>query len=138
VTSLHYHFPWIVLANIRWSVFCAVTRRPMRMNLGWDEYFEIERRAADRPFDERLGLYAEAARRHFDVDRFRDFCDEHLAHLDEVAWEFFGSDEARDAVRQKVRALYPEHEVEEFTEKFWGRIQEWREREGPGAAPGSE
>ena len=33
---------------------------------------------------------------------------------------------AKDAVRQKVAALYPAHEVEQFTELFWGRIQRWR------------
>ena len=50
----------------------------------------------------------------------------HLAHLDEVAWEFFGTGAARDAVRKKVQALFPEHEVEEFTEIFFARIQTWR------------
>jgi hypothetical protein len=36
----------------------------------------------------------------------------------------------RDAVRQKVEALYPAHEVDEFTELFWSRIQDWRRLEG--------
>ena len=36
----------------------------------------------------------------------------------------------RDAVRQKVTALFPAHEVEEFTELFFGRVQRWREQEG--------
>jgi hypothetical protein len=36
----------------------------------------------------------------------------------------------RDAVRQEVMALFPPHEVEEFTELFFGRVQRWRELEG--------
>ncbi len=65
-----------------------------------------------------------------EADRFHEFCDRHLGHLDEVADAFFGSDTARDAVRQKVSALYPEHEIEAFTEMFWQRIQSWRQTEG--------
>ena len=34
--------------------------------------------------------------------------------------------EAKDAVRQKVTALFPAHEIERFTELFWERIQQWR------------
>ena len=30
VTSLHYHFPWLVMANLRWSLFFAATKRRMR------------------------------------------------------------------------------------------------------------
>ena len=41
VTSLHYHFPWLVAANLRWSIFCAATKRPMPINLDWAPYFEI-------------------------------------------------------------------------------------------------
>ncbi len=52
-----------------------------------------------------------------------------MPHLDEVAWEFFGSPVAKDAVRQKVAALFPAHEVEQFTEHFWGLIQFWRKTE---------
>jgi hypothetical protein len=29
-----------------------------------------------------------------------------------------------------VAALYPEQEVEKFTELFWSRIERWREVEG--------
>ena len=39
------------------------------------------------------------------------------------------SGEARDAVRHKVEALFPAHEVDEFTELFFSRIQRWRERD---------
>jgi len=33
-------------------------------------------------------------------------------------------------VRRKVTALFPAHEIEEFTELFFARIQSWREAEG--------
>jgi hypothetical protein len=128
VTSLHYHFPWLIKANLRWAIFCAATRRPPSRNLDWKPYFEVA--AQDLPYREKLRRYASLARSHFDADAFEEFCARHLAHLDEVAAEFFGSDEARAAVRKKVAALYPEHEVEEFTELFFGRIQRWRHEEG--------
>ena len=59
-----------------------------------------------------------------------------------MTWEFFGSDVAKDAVRKKVTALFPEHEIEQFTEYFWQRVQLWRQQEaqyssGPGGAPAS-
>jgi hypothetical protein len=131
VTSLHYHFPWLVKANLRWSIFCAATKRKMRQNLDWEPYFD----AADEklPYRERLRATGAVAERHFDVARFEEFCARHLPHLDEVTWEFFGTDRAREAVRLKVEALFPAHEVERFTELFWSRIQHWRDVEG--AAP---
>ncbi len=126
-TSLHYHFPWMVKAKIRWAVFCAATRRPMRRNLNWAPFYEV--REQDLPYRDRLHGYGEIAERHFETERFREFCARHLPHLDEVAWEFFGSDQAKDAVHQKVRALFPRHEVERFTEHFWGLIGFWRKTE---------
>ncbi|MBT8486098.1 MAG: hypothetical protein HKO59_06365 [Phycisphaerales bacterium] len=127
VTSLHYHFPWLVKAMIRWSVFCAVTKRPMRKTLDWAPFYEIADR--DVPFRERLRGYADIARERLEADRFAEFCDAHLAHLDEITWEFFGSEIARDAVRAKVQSLFPPHEVEPFTEHFWGLLQFWRSTE---------
>ena len=128
VTSLHYHFPWLIKANVRWSLFCAATKRRMRPNLDWAPFFEIA--GKDLPYRERLRAYARIAHERFETDRFQEFCDKHLGHLDEVAYEFFGSTLARDAVHQKVSALFPPHEIEEFTELFWGRIQTWRESGG--------
>jgi hypothetical protein len=127
VTSLHYHFPWLVKANLKWSLYCAATRRPMRQNLDWQPYFDAA--ARESSYEARLAAYATLARAHFDTDRFEEFCASHLARFDEISWEFFGSDVARAAVRAKVEALYPPHEVERFTELFWTRIQQWRRQE---------
>jgi hypothetical protein len=120
------------MANVRWSVFCAATGRKMRKNLDWSPYFAIAEE--DIPLREKLRRYAAIAHERFETDRFRDFCATHLAHMDEVAWEFFGSDYARDAVYQKVESLYPAGEIDEFQELFWGRIQMWRDQHALAAA----
>ena len=124
VSSLHVHFPWLVKAKIRWSLFCAATRRRMRLNLDWKPFFDVAEK--DLPYRERLREYAAIARRRFEAERFEEFCARHLGHLDEVAWEYFGGERARAAVRRKVEALFPEREWDQFTEHFWRRIQEWR------------
>jgi hypothetical protein len=127
VTSLHWHFPRLVAAIIRWSVYCAAVRRPMRLNLDWSPFLEVAYRGAT--FDERMAGYAAVARERLDADAFAEFTAEHLSHLDEVVWEFFGSEAARDAIRRKVETMYPSQEVDEFTDLFWQRIQRWRDAE---------
>jgi hypothetical protein len=124
VTSLHYHFPWLVLANLRWSLFVAATQRKMKKTLDWDPFYKIAR--TDQPYPEKLRAYGDLARKRLDAERFEEFCARHLGALDEVAWEFFATDTAKDAVRQKTAALYSAHEVERFTELFFARIQRWR------------
>jgi len=131
VTSLHFHFPWLIKANLRWSIFCAATDRSMKTNLDWGEYFAIA--DSDRSFGEKLSGYATLARQHFDVEAFEEFCATHLPHLDEVAHEFFATQTVRDAIREKVTALYPEHEIDSFCELFWNRVQESRRVEGVSA-----
>ncbi|HET9595208.1 MAG TPA: hypothetical protein VFP65_06490 [Anaeromyxobacteraceae bacterium] len=129
VTSLHFHFPWLVKAYLRWTLFCAATRRPMRKTLDWQPFLEVA--ALDLPYAEKLDRYAAIAEDRLDAARFEEWCARHLGHLDEVAHAFFGTAEARDAVRQKVAALFPPDEVERFTELFWSRIQRWREEGCP-------
>ena len=52
VTSLHYHFPWLIKANLRWSIFCAATERKMRRNLDWEPFYAV----ADRDLGPRERL----------------------------------------------------------------------------------
>ncbi len=124
VTSLHYYFPWLVKSLLRWSIFCAVTGRRMRQTLDWEPFYEVA--ARDLPYRERLAAYADITRERMEADRFAEFCETHLGHLDEVAWEFFGTEECKQIIRAKVESMFPAHEVDEFTEHFWGLIQFWR------------
>ena len=133
VTSLHYHFPWLVKAYVRWALYCAATKRKKRASLDWQPFFDVA--ATDAPFREKLREYGQIARKRFDEDRFLEFCRRHLKHFDEIAWDFFGTDEARAAVKAKVAALFPAHEVEEFTGYFWQKIQDWRKDDATAREP---
>jgi hypothetical protein len=127
VTSLHFHFPELVKNMVRWSLFCATTKRVKQLNLNWAPFMEIAKK--DLPYRERLREYAKIARERMDADRFQEFCEKNLSHLDEVTHEFFGTDVAKGYVRQKVAALFPAHEVTQFTEHYWGLLQFWRKCE---------
>jgi len=130
VTSLHVHFPWLIRSQLRWSLFCAATKKPMRTNLDWAPFFAVADQ--DLPPREKLRRYAQIAHERFQTEAFDAFCDEHLGDLDEVMWDYFGTDRAKNAVRQKVVALFPEHEWDEFTDYFWAAIQEWRDLDAAG------
>ena len=128
VTSLHYHFPWMVKAYIRWSVFVAATKKPMRKTLDWQPFYDIAK--LDLSFEEKLDKYAAIADERFETARFEEFCAKHLSQLDAVAHAFFASKECKDAIRLKVAAIFPAHEVDLFTELFFERVQDWR-RDNP-------
>ena len=118
-------------SNLRWSIFCAVTKKKFRKTLDWEPFYEIA--AQELPYRDKLRAYAKVAAERFETARFEEFCQKHLGHLEEVAWEFFGTPAAREAFRLKVAALYPAHEVEQFTELFWRRVQAWRADSAPNA-----
>lgn len=127
ITSLHYHFPWMVRSMVRWVLFCAYTKRKPVLNPNWAPYLEIA--DMDLPFSEKLERYDALARAHFDTDRFEAFCATHLKDLDEVVLDFFGTELCREIFRKKVAHLYPKHEVDEFTNHFFGLVQFWRKTE---------
>ena len=130
VTSLHYHFPWLILANIRWSVYAATMKRQQKP-MGWQRYFgAVEEGMTLR---ERLDALMPIVHERFETERFEEFCSTNLGHLEEVACTWFATDAARDAIRQKVVALFPENEVDAFTDLFADRIRQWIETEGSGA-----
>src|SRR5205807_569968 len=58
VTSLHFHFPWLVKAYLRWTIFCAATKRRMRKNLDWEPFYEVA--ASDAPYSEKLDKYVKS------------------------------------------------------------------------------
>jgi hypothetical protein len=128
VTSLHYYFPWAMSALLRWCIFCVVTGRQPRMDLDTRRYFEIGDRE-DLNYDEKLAGYRKLADEYFEVERYRDFCDSRLPHVDELVYEWVSSADFDNLLVETVRATYPPHEHEQFLAHFRGLIGQWvRER----------
>jgi hypothetical protein len=125
VNSIHYHWPWYVLSNLRWALFVAATKRPMRKTLDFAPFYAIARQ--DLPYRDKLEAYAAIARERFAAAPFAEFCKKHLRPLDDAARTWFASDACRDAVHKKVANIYPAHEVAEFTERFWQLVQRGNE-----------
>ncbi|CCH78810.1 conserved hypothetical protein [Nostocoides japonicum T1-X7] len=124
VTSLHYYFPWAMAALLRWSTFCVVTGRRARTQVDTDPWFAV----ADDPeldYAARLGAYQALADDHFDTDRYREFCDTTLRHVDEMVYDWVGSDEFRSMLRSTIQQTYPPHEWERFEAHFGGLVGLW-------------
>ena len=100
LTSLHYYFPWAIKALVRWSAFCAVTRRPMLVNQNSRDYFQHGDRD-DLSYEEKLAKYRELADDYFQIDAYHEFCDTHLGHLDELAHDWFTSARVRRRARRR-------------------------------------
>ena len=124
VTSLHYYFPWAMKALLKWTVFCTITGRAPQLDLNTRDYYAVADRD-DLTYREKLTAYRRLSDTHFDTERYVDFCDSRLAHLDEVALEWFAGKGFDRLLLDTVRATYPAHEHEQFLAHFRGLIGMW-------------
>ncbi len=124
VTSLHYYFPWAIKALVRWSAYCAVTGRRSAVDLQTRAYFDIAD-DPDRSYEDKLTAYLELADAHFEDDRYREWCDEHLPHLDEAVVDWVGGPDFDRLLVETVRATYPAHEHDQFLAHFRGLLDLW-------------
>jgi hypothetical protein len=124
VTSLHYYFPWAIRTLMKWAIFCCVTGRRPSVDLDTERYFAI---ADDDALDYRQKLreYRRLADSQLEVDRYQEFCAEHLAHVDEASVEWVESAEFDRMLVATVISTYPAHEQEMFLAHFRGLLQLW-------------
>jgi hypothetical protein len=118
--SLHYYFPWAIKALLRWCVYCVVTGRRMRVAMSPDPWF-----AVDGGYEERLAAYRELADDYFDVDAYEEFCDRHLAHVDEAMAEYIDSPAFDRLLVETVTRAFPPREHEQFVAHYRGLLGAW-------------
>ena len=124
VTSLHYYFPWAMKALLRWTAFCVVTGRKVRIDLDTRRYFEVGDRE-DLSYEEKLAEYRKLADEYFETDRYADFCASRLGHVDEMVYDWVRSDAFDALLLDTVRATYPAAEHDRFIAHFRGLIGAW-------------
>ncbi len=124
VTSLHYYFPWAMKALLKWTAFCVVTGRAPQLDLNIRDYYTVADRD-DLTYREKLAAYRKLSDAHFDTERYVDFCDSRLAHLDEAALEWFAGPGFDEMLVDTVRSTYPPHEQEQFLAHFRGLVGLW-------------
>jgi hypothetical protein len=124
LTSLHYYFPWAIRSLLKWVVFCCVTGRLQTVDLDTERYFAIADRA-DLSYEEKLAGYRKLADSQLEVDRYREFCDRHLAHIDELSVAWVESQDFDRIIIDTVRNTFPPHEHEQFIAHFRGLLGAW-------------
>ncbi len=124
LTSLHYYFPWAIRSLLKWAVFCCVTGRLQTVDLNTEQYYAIADRA-DLSYEEKLAGYRVLADKQLDIDRYREFCERHLAHIDEASVAWVESPDFDRIIVDTVRNTFPAHEHDQFIAHFRGLLAAW-------------
>jgi hypothetical protein len=131
LTSLHYYFPWAITALVRWSAFCLAEGRRMRLDVDARPWFDIGDDES-RTYEEKLVEYRRLADEHFQAERYAEFCDTALPHLEAAAHEWFTGDEFDRLLVATVRSTFPRHEHEQFVAHYRGLVGAWSGDQTPG------
>ena len=124
LTSLHYYFPWAIRSLLKWVVFCCVTGRLQSVDLNTEKYYKIADRS-DLSYEEKLEGYRKLADKQLDVDRYREFCEKHLSHIDELSVAWVESADFDRIIVDTVKNTFPAHEHEQFIAHFRGLLSAW-------------
>jgi hypothetical protein len=85
-------------------------------------------RVADDPessWEEKLAAYRRLVDDYYEADRFREFCDQHLAHADECMAEYIGSEQFDAHLVACIQRAFPPHEHEQFIAHYRGLLGAW-------------
>src|SRR4029450_10748843 len=114
IISLHYYFPWALAALAKWSLYCVVTGRAMRLDTEMARWYEV----ADDPgrsWEDKLAAYRGLVDDYYEADRFREFCDTHLANADDCMAEYIESEQFDAHLVETIPRASPPDEHEHFT-----------------------
>jgi hypothetical protein len=124
LTSLHYYFPWAIEALVKWTLFCAVAGRKMRVALELEPYFEVADRD-DLGYEDKLREYRRLADDYFRTDDYEEFCAEALPGVHELMVEYVDGEDFDRLLVETVQTTFPQHEHEHFVAHYRGLLSSW-------------
>ena len=124
LTSLHYYFPWAIRTLLKWTVFCTVTGRRMRIDQDMTPWFAIGDDPASS-YGDKLAAYHRLTDRYFTQDDYDEFCDRHLGHVDEAMLDLIDGDWFDALLERTVRSTFPAHEHDRFLPHYSGLLRSW-------------
>lgn len=109
--SLHYWFPEVVKAMVKWFLFVVVTgkQKPLDFAYDWERYFAIAEKHQSGKLDyrEALDRYAALADEHFETEKFEKFCSEALGDkFEKLAYEYFAGSDFKHLIDTQVEQYF--------------------------------
>jgi hypothetical protein len=121
--SLHYYFPWAIMALLKWCVYCVVTGRRMHVAMEPEPWFAVG--DGDGGYADKLTAYRTLADDYFETAAYEEFCARHLAHVDEAMVEYIDSTAFDALLVETVRRAFPPREHERFVAHYRGLLAAW-------------
>jgi hypothetical protein len=129
LTSLHYYFPWAIAALVRWSAYCLVSGRQLRLEQDARVWFAIGDRT-DLSYEQKLVEYRRLADAYFQDAEYAELCAGPLAPVEEILHEYVAGPDFDALLVDSVRSTFPDWEHERWIEHYRGLLGSWaRERD---------
>ncbi len=123
-TSLHTHFPWLLIALVKWFSFCAVTDMDMRVDLQEEEYLNVLN-SKNLTQEQKYEQCSEISREYFSIDKFNEFCEENFKDIDDKVIKFYDQ-KIDDLIGYSIaKSNFPEHEHNHFFHYYKNMMEKY-------------
>jgi hypothetical protein len=78
-----------------------------------------------RSWEEKLADYRALVDDYYEADRYREFCDQHLAYAEDCMDEYVQSPEFDQLLVTTVQRAFPAHEHDQFVAHYRGLLAAW-------------
>lgn len=117
-TSLHVHFPWAILAIIRWICYCAVTDRDLKIDMEQEKYLKVFNDPKISQED-KYKHHVKLTEEYFEPAKFQEFCKENFSDLEDKFIKFYDEGNFDNIISYAIdMSDFPTHEHGFFKARY--------------------